>query len=104
MWPEIKTKLTTELAKVIVGQPDGKPLRMSLMQQTSRLSCLQLSIRIHSTISRVTLNGLKNLKTVKLLLAENVLFFGCKFTVVGDDSQGYFVEPTVILCKDPKAK
>jgi len=41
--------------------------------------------------------------SVELVRHFILIHYGPSITVVGDDSKGYFIQPTVILSKDPKS-
>lgn len=82
LWPEIKEKLVKEVGKIKLGQPDDWKSFMSAV---------------------IDKNSFDNIKGYIDWAKESK---DCEIIAGGkcDDSQGYFVEPTVIVCKDPKAK
>jgi len=82
LWPEVKTKLVNAVSLIKMGQPDDFSTFMSAV---------------------IDKNSFENIKTyideVKKSTDAEILVGGkC------DDSTGYFIEPTVILCKDPQSK
>jgi len=82
LWPEIKSKLTAELAKVNMGQPDD------------------FKTFVSAVIDKNSFNNIKSYIEWAQKSEDCEVIIGGKC----DDSKGYFIEPTVILCKNPKAK
>jgi len=82
LWPSIKEKLVAELAKVNMGQPDDFRTFMS------------------AVIDKNSFENIKKYIEWAKASKDCEIISGGKY----DDSVGYFIEPTVILCKDPKAK
>jgi len=82
LWPQIKQKLVTELAKIKPGQPDDFKTFMSAVIDKNSFENIKGYI-----------DWAKSSKECEIISGGNY-----------DDSAGYFIEPTVILCKSPKAK
>jgi len=82
MWPKFKELLLTELKKIKVGQPDDPSNFMSAVIDKNSFHNIKGYIE-HA----------KNSNDAEIL-------FGGKC----DDSKGYFIEPTVILAKNPAYK
>jgi len=82
LWPEIKAKMTAELAKVPMGQPDDFKTFFS------------------AVIDKNSFNNIKGYIDWAQKSDEAQVIIGGKC----DDSKGYFIEPTVILCNNPKAR
>jgi 1-pyrroline-5-carboxylate dehydrogenase len=82
LWPEIKQKLVTELGKAKMGQPDD------------------FSTFVSAVIDKASFDNIKSYIEWAKSSSDCEIIVGGKY----DDSVGYFVEPTVIVCKNPKAK
>jgi 1-pyrroline-5-carboxylate dehydrogenase len=79
LWPEVKKRLLEELPKIKVGQPDDPKSFLS------------------AVIDSTSFNNIKGfIERAKQTDACEIMYGGkC------DDSTGYFIEPTVIVTKDP---
>jgi len=81
LWPEVKEKLIAAQAKIKMGQSDDFECFMSAV---------------------IDKNSFDNIKSYIEWAKSN----NCEIITGGkyDDSKGYFIEPTIIVCSDPKAK
>jgi len=82
LWPEIKQKLVSELGKIKMGQPDDWKSFFS------------------AVIDKSSFENIKNYIEWAKSSKDCEIIAGGKY----DNSVGYFVEPTIIVCKNPKAK
>jgi len=82
LWPQIKEKLVTEVGKIKLGQPDDFKTFMTAV---------------------IDKNSFENIKSYIEWAKSSK---DCEIITGGkcDDSHGYFIDPTIIVCKDPKAK
>jgi len=82
LWPEIKKQLVDGISKIKQGQSDD-------------FSCFMSSVIDANAFKSITgyIEWAKKDKDCEIIT-------GGKY----NDSEGYFIEPTVIVCKDPKAK
>jgi len=81
LWPEVKEKLLAAHSKIKMGQSDDFDCFMSAV---------------------IDKNSFDNIKSYIEWAKANK----CDIIAGGnyDDSKGYFIEPTIIVCSDPKAK
>lgn len=79
IWPEVRDKLVAALAKVKMGQTDD------------------FSNFIGAVIDKNSFNNIKNYID-QAMKSDECEVIGGKY----NDSLGYFVEPTIIVCKNPK--
>jgi len=83
LWPEIRTKMVSGLSKIKMGQSDDFESFMS------------------AVIDKNSFNNIKSyIDEAKNNPNDYEIVFGGKC----DDSVGWFIEPTLIVCKNPKAK
>jgi len=82
LWPEVKQKLQEILPKITMGQPDDFKNFFS------------------AVIDKNSFNNIKSYIDYARTSSDCEILIGGKC----DDSVGYFIEPTVIVAKNPKAK
>jgi len=82
LWPEVREKMSLAISKMKMGQPDD------------------FSSFLCAVIDRNSFNNIKGYIESARNSADSEIIIGGKV----DDSIGYFVEPTVILSKNPKSK
>jgi 1-pyrroline-5-carboxylate dehydrogenase len=82
LWPEVKDKLLAGVSKIKMGQSDDFECFMSAVIDKNSFENIKSYI-----------DWAKSTNTVEIIAGGKC-----------DDSIGYFIEPTIILCKDPKAK
>jgi len=82
MWPQIKEKLVHGVSQIKMGQSDDFDNFMSAVIDKNSFENIKSYIE-----------WAKNSKDCEILTGGHC-----------DDSTGYFIQPTIILCKDPKAK
>lgn len=82
IWPEVKQKMVSALSKIKMGQSDDFSNWMS------------------AVIDKNSFNNIKGYIEDAKKNPDCEIVFGGEC----DDSVGYFVDPTVILCKNPKTK
>jgi len=82
LWPEIKQKMMSALSKIKMGQPDD----------FSNFMC--------AVIDKNSFNNIKG------YIEEAKKSSDCEIICGGkcDETSGYFIEPTIILCKNPKTR
>jgi len=79
LWPEFKQRFVTALSQIKMGQPDD------------------FTTFVSAVIDKNSFNNIKGYIDEAKKSSECEIIGG-KY----DDSQGYFIEPTVIVCKNPK--
>jgi len=82
LWPEIKEKLVTQVKKIHMGQSDDFKSFMS------------------AVIDKNSFDNIKSYIDWAKATPDCEIIVGGKC----DESKGYFIEPTIIVCKNPKAK
>eukprot|EP01119_Soliformovum_irregulare_P007016 TRINITY_DN19422_c0_g1_i1.p1 TRINITY_DN19422_c0_g1~~TRINITY_DN19422_c0_g1_i1.p1 ORF type:complete len:546 (+),score=181.28 TRINITY_DN19422_c0_g1_i1:90-1727(+) len=83
IWPEISKRFQDEVPKLKMGQPDD------------------FSNFVSAVIDKNSFDNIKGyIDWVKANPSEATILVGGKC----DDSKGYFIEPTIVVCKNPKAK
>lgn len=83
LWPEIRTKMVSALSKIKMGQSDD------------------FESFVSAVIDKNSFNNIKSyIDEAKNNPNDYEIVHGGKC----DDSVGWFIEPTLILCKNPKAK
>jgi len=82
LWPEIKEKLLKNVAQIKMGQSDD------------------FSTFFSAVIDKNSFNNIKSYIEHAKASPDAEIIAGGKY----DDSVGYFIEPTIILAKDPKYK
>jgi len=83
LWPEIKTKMVSALSKITIGQPDDFKNWMTAV---------------------IDKNSFNNIKSYIDEAKSNPNDYEIVTGGTYDDSVGYFINPTIVLCKTPKAK
>jgi len=79
LWPEIRKKMESGLSKMKMGQPDD------------------FSVFFAAVIDKNSFNNIKGYIDEAKKSSECEVIGGTY-----DDSKGYFVQPTIIVCKNPK--
>jgi len=82
LWPEISKRFQDEISKLKMGQPDD------------------FSTFCSAVIDKNSFDNIKSYIDWAKNSSECQILVGGKC----DETQGYFIEPTVIVCKNPKAK
>jgi 1-pyrroline-5-carboxylate dehydrogenase len=82
LWPQIKERLVAEVAKIKVGQVDDFKTFMS------------------AVIDKNSFDNIKSYIEWAKSSSDCEIITGGKY----DESVGYFIDPTIIVCKNPKAK